>query len=134
MSNAFKIMTSTRIEAPEKMKNALGTWYEGQLEILETAKWYFHTMSYKAPSQTSFCKKRFQTGGIITITSVIAVHEMMKKDYGVPYLCTTTISQDYVERKFGMYRVLCGHCTNPPAQTFLQTAGQDLKSQLLAVK
>ena len=134
MSNAFKIMTSTQIDASEQMKSALGTWYEGQIEILERALYYFQMMSYKSPTQKTFTHKRFQTGAIITIKSVISVHQVMKNEYGVPYLCTTTVSQDFLERKFGLYRSLNGSCTNPPAQTFLQIAGQDLKSILLAVK
>ena len=125
-------MTSTEVENTDKYKCALGVWTTGQIERLERCLYFISNMSFKSKTQRSFGMKPFQKGMMITIQGVIEVHFTMN-DFGEEMLCTVTCCQDYVERKFGVYRSMGGSCTNPPALTALRFVAQDLKCQLLAV-
>ena len=130
---AFKLMTSTEVENDDKMKCALGVWTADQMEVLERCLHFISNMSFKSKTQKSFGIKPFQNGMMGTIRGVIKVQIVMKNDYQEDVLCTVTCIQDYVERKFGVYRFMNGSCTNPPALTALRTVAQDLKCQLLNV-
>ena len=133
-SLAFKIMTSTEIECTDKMHCALGgKWTDRQIEVLERCLYFISSMGFKSRTQKSFSVKPFQQGMLGTIRGVIEVQFIMDRDFGEESLCLDTCSQDYTERKFGVYRFMNGSCTNPPALTALRTVAQDLKCQLLAV-
>ena len=130
---AFKIMTSKEIHNANKMKCALGgVHYAEQMEVLKKALYYFENLRFKTEKMTSYTKKQFQTGASITINGVIKLQKILKDDHNVESFCTINVVQDYVERQFGLYRVMGGSCTNPPALEFQRKVAQDLRCTLLA--
>ena len=126
-------MTSKVIHHEDKYRCALGVHYDDQINLLKKALNYFSHMRFKTQSMTSYTKKPFQEGAELTINGIIKLHQTMKNDYNVPYLCTANTTQDYVERQIGIYRQMGGSCSNGPALTVLRHVAQDLRSTLLAV-
>ena len=59
-------------------------------------------------------KKPFQTGILVTIESIIALHRELKSE-GFPYLMTARANQDALESTFSSLRYMGGNCSHPTA-------------------
>ena len=94
----FKVLTSIEIYGDDEYSSALGVHYETQLSALNVALEYLETMVFTGN------KKKFTTGGIITIKGTIALHEHLRDHYNVPYLKTVKLNQCHLERYFGSLR------------------------------
>lgn len=103
MDETFKILTSKMIyNYKDPMKNALRIEFEKQESILMKTIDYMQTIKFINKEGTG--KHPFMKGIIITIRGVLLLHKLLKTEYDIPYLLTTTTNQCWVERGFGELR------------------------------
>ena len=57
---------------------------------------------------TKFGRNKFSKGSIITVNSVINLQLYIEKNFGVKYLMTSHVDQDYVESFIGSMRLSDG--------------------------
>ena len=119
LSELKKILTSKKSDAnsDDPAKQALGLHPEYQFGILKKAYHYFETMTYG--------RNYFQEGAMLTINGILGLLEHLKTCYGVDHLFTIFLTQDFLERFFGLIRGMGNFDPNPSPQQFmyrLQTA------------
>ena len=120
------MLTSNTIDNPNPAKCALGVHYELQMKIFDRLLKYLEEIKFSG-------QNRWQNGMILTIKGTIELHKNLRDNYGIPYLLTSNITQDYLERKFGNLRALGGQDDNPSALQFLFRLQKDLTSTFLEV-
>ena len=101
-----------------------GMFHDKKMEVLKKAKYMIGNMRFLARDQANFCVKPFQTGLLNTINGVIMLHEDLKNNFNEPYLLTSSLNQDELERTFGEIRGLGGGFSlHPKGLQFLQRLG-----------
>ena len=96
-----------------------------QIEALETCLYYFKNLDFQNPWI------RFQTGALITIRGTILLFWYLRDNYGIDFLITSRLIQDYLERYFGELRRMGGNNTNPSALQLLYRMQRQITTLLL---
>ena len=97
IAKCFKIMTSRVLcDRSDDWKTALRMHYEKQRDKLLELKDFM--------KKVTFGENYYQKGCIISVNGILDLHDMLKTKYGLPYLKTSHVDQDYVESSFGRIR------------------------------
>ena len=117
---------------------------EQQLAALNKAKPLFTKMRYLCSGEKAkWSIKPFQQGFLMTINAFILMQWDLSRPTNpsripprpiIPQILTGPLSQDELERKFGVIRSLGGQCDHPSALGYLQRLAQLVKLQLLEDK
>ena len=130
LSYAWDILTSRRYYNPKKpSKNALEVDIEKQTNILMELYDYIDSMKFLGPNGRTKCP--FQTGMKMAIKVALQLNQYLKTNFGLPYLLTSRITQDYLESFFGVIRQMSARYVRPTPLEFNYRVANWLKEKFL---
>ncbi|KAI4468165.1 thap domain-containing protein 9 [Holotrichia oblita] len=112
IDNLFDVLNSQSFSST-KILNRPFKGDKSQMKVLDEMLELFRNLTILNENGVDVTKKmNFINGWRITITSILALWELMKNK-GMKYLCTRRLNQDALENFFGTIRQQGGNCLNP---------------------
>ena len=109
--------------------------YNEQMQALNDYAYYLENMRFRAHDKDKFCMIPFQHGALLLIKCIQHIHHDLETIYNQPLLLTAWLTQDYLERIFGILRGLGGGFNlHPTTLQYFQRLGQWVKQLCLKNK
>ena len=86
---AKDVFSSKEVFVEDKAKCALGVFPDIQIPILEKAYYYFETLKFSGWN-------KFQKGALLTIRAIIGLLEYLSTEFGIDYILTSHLLQDFL--------------------------------------
>ena len=111
----FDIMNSSHKFGDKRSRNAFGVNLCEQVNVLHRIAEVISTMRVKHAQRKGLYM--FQKGVVLSSHSLIGLHNMLRKSFGVEYILTRKLNQDNLEHLFGCIRQMHGPYEHPNAIT-----------------